>query len=80
VPGVGPDSPADRGFAGGFAAAMMLKDLKLAQEAAARAGATTPMGAQAEALYALFAGLGYAGKDFSAVIEMLRGRLETLKA
>jgi 3-hydroxyisobutyrate dehydrogenase len=79
VPGVGPESPADRGFAGGFAAAMMLKDLKLAQEAAARAGAATPMGAQAEALYALFAGLGYAGKDFSAVIEMLRGRLETLK-
>jgi 3-hydroxyisobutyrate dehydrogenase len=80
VPGVGPESPADRGFAGGFAAAMMLKDLKLAQEAAARAGAATPMGAQAEALYALFAGLGYAGKDFSAVIEMLRGRLEMLKA
>jgi 3-hydroxyisobutyrate dehydrogenase len=80
VPGVGPESPADRGFAGGFAAAMMLKDLKLAQEAAARAGAATPMGAQAEALYALFAGLGYAGKDFSAVIEMLRGRLETLQA
>jgi 3-hydroxyisobutyrate dehydrogenase len=80
VPGVGPESPADRGFAGGFAAAMMLKDLKLAQEAAARAGAATPMGAQAEALYALFAGLGYAGKDFSAVIEMLRGRLEALQA
>jgi 3-hydroxyisobutyrate dehydrogenase len=80
VPGVGPETPADRGFAGGFASAMMLKDLKLAQEAAARAGATTPMGAQAEALYALFNGLGYAGKDFSAVIELLRGRLESLKA
>jgi 3-hydroxyisobutyrate dehydrogenase len=79
VPGVGPETPADRGFAGGFAVAMMLKDLKLAQEAAARAGATTPMGAQAEALYALFNGLGYAGKDFSAVIELLRGRLDTLE-
>ena len=78
VPGVGPETPADRGFAGGFASAMMLKDLKLAQEAAARAGASTPMGAQAEALYALFNGLGYAGKDFSAVIELLRGRLESL--
>jgi len=80
VPGIGPETPADHGFAGGFATAMMLKDLKLAQEAAARAGATTPMGAQAEALYALFAGLGYAGKDFSAVIEMLSGRLGALDA
>ncbi|MDR3510948.1 MAG: 3-hydroxyisobutyrate dehydrogenase [Caulobacteraceae bacterium] len=78
VPGVGPQTPADRGYAGGFATAMMLKDLKLAQDAAAKAGATTPMGAQAEALYALFDGLGYAGKDFSAVIEMLRGRLSAL--
>ena len=78
VPGVGPQTPADRGYAGGFATAMMLKDLKLAQDAAAKAGATTPMGAQAEALYALFDGLGYAGKDFSAVIELLRGRLSSL--
>jgi 3-hydroxyisobutyrate dehydrogenase len=78
VPGVGPQTPADRGYAGGFATAMMLKDLKLAQDAAAKVGATTPMGAQAEALYALFDGLGYAGKDFSAVIELLRGRLSSL--
>jgi 3-hydroxyisobutyrate dehydrogenase len=76
VPGVGPQTPADRGYEGGFATAMMLKDLKLAQEAAARSGAATPMGAQAEALYALFAGLGYARKDFSAVIEMMRGLAE----
>ena len=69
-----PAAPSNRNYEGGFATAMMLKDLKLAQEAAARSGAATPMGAQAEALYALFAGLGYAGKDFSAVIEMLRGR------
>jgi len=78
VPGVGPPTPADRGYDGGFATAMMLKDLKLAQGAAAQAGAATPMGAQAEALYALFAGLGYAGKDFSAVLQMLRGQIETL--
>ncbi len=78
VPGVGPQTPADRGYAGGFATAMMLKDLKLAQDAAAKAGAATPMGAQAEALYALFDQLGYAGKDFSAVIELLRGRLSAL--
>lgn len=78
VPGVGPQTPADRGYEGGFATAMMLKDLKLAQEAAAKAGASTPMGAQAEALYALFDGNGFGGKDFSAVIQLLRGRLAEL--
>ena len=78
VPGVGPQTPADRGYEGGFAVAMMLKDLKLAQEAAARVGAATPLGAQAEAIYALFDTLGYGRKDFSAAIEMLRGRLADL--
>ncbi|MDB5460296.1 MAG: 3-hydroxyisobutyrate dehydrogenase [Caulobacteraceae bacterium] len=78
VPGVGPDTPADHGYAGGFATAMMLKDLKLAQEAAARAKASTPMGAQAEALYAMLDGLGHGGKDFSAFIQLLRGRLDEL--
>ncbi len=78
VPGPVPTSPANRGYAAGFATAMMLKDLKLAQAAAAAAGAATPMGAQAEALYALFDGQGYGGKDFSAVIQMLRGRLGEL--
>lgn len=78
VPGVGPQTPADKGYAGGFATAMMLKDLKLAQDAAAKAGATTPMGAQAEALYAMFDGLGYGGKDFSAFIQMLRGKIAEL--
>jgi 3-hydroxyisobutyrate dehydrogenase len=78
VPGVGPKTPADRGYAGGFATAMMLKDLKLAQDAAAKAGAATPLGAQAEGLYALFDRLGYAGKDFSAIIQLLRGQLSTL--
>ena len=80
VPGVGPQTPADRGYEGGFAVAMMLKDLKLAQEAAARVGAATPLGAQAEAIYALFDTLGYGRKDFSAAIEMLRGRLGELSA
>jgi len=78
VPGVGPQTPADRHYEGGFATAMMLKDLKLAQEAAAKAGASTPMGAQAEALYALFDGNGFGGKDFSAIIELLRGKLARL--
>jgi len=79
VAGVGPQTAADRGFAGGFATAMMLKDLKLAQAAAARVSASTPLGAQAEALYALFAGLGHGGRDFSAVIQLLRGRLDELE-
>lgn len=75
-PGVGPQTPADRDYEGGFASAMMLKDLKLAQEAAARSGASTPLAAQAEALYALFDRLGYGGKDFSAILRLLRGDLE----
>ena len=74
-PDVGPSSPADRGYEGGFLTALMLKDLKLAQDAAAKSGASTPMGAQAEALYALFDRLGYGQKDFSAVVQMLRGNL-----
>jgi 3-hydroxyisobutyrate dehydrogenase len=78
VPGPVPAAPSNRGYAGGFATAMMLKDLKLAQDAAAKAGAATPLGAQAEALYALFDRLGHGGKDFSAVIQMLRGQLDAL--
>ncbi|NEX92068.1 3-hydroxyisobutyrate dehydrogenase [Caulobacter sp. 17J65-9] len=78
VPGLVETAPSNRGYAGGFATALMLKDLKLAQDAAAKAGATTPMGAQAEALYAMFDRLGYGGKDFSAVIQLLRGKLDEL--
>ncbi len=78
-PGVGPQSPSDRGYEGGFATAMMLKDLKLAQEAAAKSGASTPLGAQAEATYALFHQLGFAGKDFSAILQLLRGKLDELR-
>jgi 3-hydroxyisobutyrate dehydrogenase len=77
-PGPVPTAPSNRDYQGGFATAMMLKDLKLAQEAAAKAGATTPLGAQSEALYALFDGLGHGGRDFSALLQMLRGRLDVL--
>ena len=52
---------------------MMLKDLKLAQQAAASAGATTPMGALAESLYALYSNSGNGGMDFSAIVKMLDG-------
>jgi 3-hydroxyisobutyrate dehydrogenase len=78
VAGVGPQTPADRGYEGGFSTAMMLKDLKLAQAAAAASGAATPMGAQAEGLYALFERQGFGHKDFSAVLQMLRGDLSGL--
>jgi 3-hydroxyisobutyrate dehydrogenase len=72
VPGVGPETPADRDYEGGFAAALMLKDLRLAMEAAQSVDAYTPMGAEAEALYARFAeALGGGGKDFSAIIKMI---------
>src|SRR5688572_27090287 len=71
VPGVGPETPADRDYEGGFAAALMLKDLRLAMEAAQSVGAYTPMGSHAEELYARFSDLGGAGKDFSGIIKMI---------
>lgn len=73
LPGVGPESPADRDYQGGFAAALMLKDLKLAVQAAAGANASVPMGAEAMALYQAFANGGGAGLDFSGIIKMLGG-------
>ncbi len=74
-PGLVETAPSNRDYEGGFATAMMLKDLKLAQDAAAKAGASTPMGAQAEALYALFDRLGAGGKDFSSILQLLRGEV-----
>ncbi len=71
VPGVGPDTPADHDYEGGFAAALMLKDLKLAEEAAQSVGAYTPMGAEAEELYERFVNRGGASKDFSGIIKMI---------
>ena len=71
VPGVGPETPADRDYEGGFATALMLKDLRLAMEAAQSVDAYTPMGAHAEELYARFNDLGGARKDFSGIIRMI---------
>ena len=73
VPGPVPTAPSNRDYEGGFAAALMLKDLKLAVEAAQSVGASVPMGAQAEALFQMFAGLGGEAKDFSAIVTMLDG-------
>ncbi len=71
VPGVGPVSPADNDYKPGFAAALMLKDLALAQQAAAQSGAATPLGRHAEELYRSFSAAGGAGQDFSAIIRYL---------
>lgn len=73
VPGPVPTSPANNGYKPGFAASLMLKDLMLAQEAARSSGAVTPLGAEAAQLYALFNAQGGSAKDFSAIVEFLRG-------
>jgi 3-hydroxyisobutyrate dehydrogenase len=70
VPGVGPDTPADHDYQGGFAAALMLKDLRLAMAAAEDSGALTPMGAEVRRLYEQLADQGHGGLDFSALITM----------
>lgn len=70
VPGVGPVTPADKGYQGGFAAGLMLKDLRLAMEAAASAGAKTPLGEHARAIYEDFA-KDNAALDFSGIIRTL---------
>ncbi len=72
VPGPVPTSPANRDYKPGFAAALMLKDLKLSQEAAQSAGAATPLGAHAADLYAKFDAGGNGGTDFSGIIRFLR--------
>lgn len=74
VPGPVPTAPSNRDYQPGFATAMMLKDLKLAQRAAISVGAATPLGAQAEMLYALFAANDGAERDFSGIIEFLSGK------
>jgi len=73
VPGVGPVTPADNGYQGGFASALMLKDLKLAAEAAHGVDASVPMGSLAESLYQAFTNAGNGGLDFSAIIKFLDG-------
>ena len=76
VPGPVPTSPANNEYKPGFASALMLKDLKLAQEAAQAAGASTPLGAAAAQLFGLHNAWGEGGADFSGIIHLLRGRGE----
>jgi 3-hydroxyisobutyrate dehydrogenase len=73
APGPVPAAPSNRDYQAGFTADMMLKDLKLAQQAAQAAGAVTPMGAEAAALYQLLVGTGLGPKDFSVMFRFLKG-------
>jgi len=76
VPGPVPTSPANNEYKPGFASALMLKDLKLSQEAAQAAGASTPLGAAATQIYGIHNAWGEGGTDFSGIINLLRGRSE----
>ncbi len=70
VPGPVPSSPANRGYQPGFTAAMMLKDLRLAEDAAGQGA--LPLGSHAAALYAAFVAKGGGGSDFSGIVKALR--------
>jgi len=74
VPGPVPNAPSNNAYAAGFASALMLKDLKLAQEAAAAAGAITPLGAAAAQLFGLHNAWGEGRTDFSGIIHLIRGK------
>lgn len=75
APGPVPTSPANNDYKAGFTTAMMLKDMRLAQQAASNAKAATPLGAQAEALYALMESAGKDDLDFSGVMKLIDGSL-----
>ncbi|MGZ3306290.1 MAG: 3-hydroxyisobutyrate dehydrogenase [Asticcacaulis sp.] len=72
APGPVPSSPANRDYRPGFAAGLMLKDLTLAMQAAQGAGADTPLGAKAHALYEALCAQGHAAQDFSIMMERIR--------
>jgi 3-hydroxyisobutyrate dehydrogenase len=74
VPGPVPNAPSNNAYQAGFASALMLKDLKLAQEAAAAVGATTPLGAAAAQLFGLHNAWGEGRTDFSGIIHLIRGK------
>jgi 3-hydroxyisobutyrate dehydrogenase len=73
VPGPVPASPANNGYKPGFASALMVKDLTLAQDAASAAGAATPLGKHAQEIYKAFDAAGNGGVDFSGIIQHVRG-------
>ena len=76
VPGPVPNSPANNDYKPGFASAMMLKDLTLAQEATKSTGAVTPLGQHAQDIYKAFDEAGNGGVDFSGIIQHIRALAE----
>ncbi|MSO74106.1 MAG: 3-hydroxyisobutyrate dehydrogenase [Alphaproteobacteria bacterium] len=74
APGPVPKAPSNRDYQPGFTAQMMLKDLKLALDAAQSTDSAVPLGAVAESLYALYCGAGNSAKDFSGIIQMIQGK------
>ena len=76
VPGPVPASPANNDYKPGFASALMVKDLTLAQDAAKAAGAATPLGKHAQEIYKAFDAEGNGGVDFSGIIRHVRGLAE----
>ncbi|MEX2630049.1 MAG: 3-hydroxyisobutyrate dehydrogenase [Tistlia sp.] len=74
LPGIVESAAANRDYKPGFAAAMMHKDLKLSQAAAASAGVATPLGAEAAQLYTLFVNAGNGGLDYSAIVKLVAGK------
>jgi 3-hydroxyisobutyrate dehydrogenase len=72
VPGPVPTSPANNDYKPGFASALMVKDLTLAQDAAKAAGAATPLGRHAQQIYQAFDAAGHGGVDFSGIIKHVR--------
>jgi len=72
VPGPVPTSPANNDYKPGFATALMVKDLTLAQDAAKASGAATPLGKHAQELYKAFDAAGHGGVDFSGIIQHVR--------
>lgn len=74
VPGPVPGAPSNRDYEPGFAAALMAKDLRLAQAAARDTGSATPLGAQASAMFDLYAGSGHGHKDSTGIIHLIRGQ------
>lgn len=75
VAGLVPTSPANRNYQPGFTAAMMLKDLRMSQQMAQTVNASTPLGAEATAIYSMLNNLGYDQMDFSGVIQLIEGKL-----
>lgn len=74
VPGLVPSAPSNNDYEPGFTTQMMLKDLRLSQNAAESVGAATPLGAESTALYTLFNNLGNGQKDFSGIIKLIEGQ------